>query len=90
MSFKRMMNKLWFGLRSFLFGATIYDIIKNLEKMKVFEDYLLMLVLFGDIFGYPVSSYYRLRLLPLFFPKLEAWISFVLKDGRGAVNFILN
>jgi hypothetical protein len=65
-------KRLWHNLKSFLFGATTYDMVKTLEERKVLEEYSLMLVTLGDMFGYPISSFYRLRLLPFWFPRLES------------------
>jgi len=39
-----------------------------------------MLVTLGDMFGYPISSFYRLRLLPFWFPRLEKWMRFMLSE----------
>lgn len=65
-------------MKNFLFGATTYDMVKSLEERKVLEEYLLMLATLGDMFGYPISSFYRLRLLPFWFPRLEKWMRFML------------
>ena len=67
-------------MKGFLFGATTYDMVKTLEERKVLEEYLLMLVTLGDMFGYPISSFYRLRLLPFWFPRLEKWMHFMLSE----------
>ena len=67
-------------MKSFLFGATTYDMAKTLEERKVLEEYLLMLVTLGDMFGYPISSFYRLRLLPFWFPRHEKWTRFMLSE----------
>jgi len=73
-------NKFWSTLKSFLFGATTYDMVKSLEERKVLEEYLLMLVTLGDMLGYPTSSYYRLRLLPFWVRTLETWMHFMLSE----------
>lgn len=65
-------------MKSFLFGATTYDMVKSLEERKVLEEYLLMLATLGDMFGYPISSFYRLRLFPFWFSRLEKWMRFML------------
>jgi len=54
--------------------------VKSLEERKVLKEHLLMLITLGDMLGYPVSSYFKLRLLPFWFPKLEAWMHFMLRE----------
>jgi len=73
-------NKFWSALKGFLFGATTYDMYKSLEERKVFEEYLLMLVTLGDMLGYPISPFYRFRLLPFVVPTLETWMHFMLSE----------
>jgi len=39
-----------------------------------------MSVVLGDMLGYPVSSYYRLRILPFWLPRLQTWKHHTLKE----------
>jgi len=68
------------AVKNFLIGATVYDMIQDLKERRLCAEYMLMLVVVGDMLGYPVSSYYRLRLLPYWTPRLRAWRRFLLKE----------
>jgi len=70
----------WRKLKDVLIGATVYSAIKDLEEKRIRTEYGLMLVVLGDMLGYPVSSYYRLRLLPLWLPIVGAWKHYSLKE----------
>ena len=67
-------------LRSMLFGATVYDMVQEALKMKWQVERMFMLVSIGDMVGIPISSYYRLRLIPYCIPKIEAWKRALLKE----------
>jgi len=70
----------WTKLKSFLFGATVYSAIKDLEEKRVLTEYGLMLVVLGDMLGYPVSSYYRFKLLPFWLPRVGIWKHYMLRE----------
>jgi len=70
----------WRKLKNFLIGATVYGAIKDLEEKRMFTEYGLLLAVFGDMFGYPVSSYYRLKLLPFWLPIIGAWKHYLLRE----------
>lgn len=70
----------WRKIKDFVIGATVYDAIRKLEEEKLFVEYGLMLVVLGDLFGYPVGCYYRFRLLPFWFPKLSNWMRYMLQE----------
>ena len=74
------MRRLKVALRDFLIGATVYDMIKDLQEKRLITEYMLMSVVIGDVFGYPVSSYYRLRMLPFWLPRLQKWKHRMLKE----------
>ncbi|MEM3596720.1 MAG: hypothetical protein QXJ53_01100 [Candidatus Bathyarchaeia archaeon] len=67
-------------LKDFLVGATVYNVIKDLEEKRLLVEYGLMLSVFGDMLGFPTCSYYRLRLLPLWLPRIELWKHYLLKE----------
>jgi hypothetical protein len=67
-------------LRSMLFGATVYDMVQEALKMKWQAEQMLMLVAIGDMVGIPVCSYYRLKVIPHFLPRIEAWKRALLKE----------
>ena len=61
-------------------GATVHDMIQDLEKKAVLAEHTLMLVVIGDMLGYPVSSYYRLKLLPYWVHRIKMWKTSLLKE----------
>ena len=67
-------------LRSILIGATVYEMAQQALKMKWHAEQMFMLVSVGDIVGIPIGSYYRLKLMPYFLPKIEAWKRSLLKE----------
>ena len=80
LSIGESIRKIKSAIKHFLIGATVYDIIRDLEEKRLWAEYIFMLVVFGDMFGYSVSSYYRLKLLPFWVPRLEAWKRDLLKE----------
>jgi len=68
------------AVKDFLMGATVYDMIQDLKERRLCAEYMLMLVVVGDMLGYPVSSYYRLWLIPYWMPRLQAWRHFLLEE----------
>jgi hypothetical protein len=67
-------------IKDFFIGATVYSAIKEIEEKRLLAEYGLMLAVLGDMLGYPISGYYRLRLLPFWLPRIAAWKSFLLKE----------
>lgn len=67
-------------LKDFLIGATIYSAIRDFEEKRLLVEYGLMLAVLGDMLGYPFSNYYRLRLLPYWFSRINEWRIFLLKE----------
>ena len=68
-----VMRRLREALVDFVYGATVFDMVRKVEEHMAYHDFLLMLVVLGDMLGYPVPSYYKLRLLPACLPKLDSW-----------------
>lgn len=62
------------ALRDILYGATIYEMVRDLRKERGQIENLFILVVFGDLLGVPIlPPYYTLRLLPYVVPRLEGW-----------------
>jgi len=80
MSAKVQVFRFWRKLKDFLIGATVYSAIKDLEEKRMFTEYGLMLVVLGDMLGYPVSSYYRFKLLPFWLPRVGKWKHYLLRE----------
>jgi len=77
-----------FALKSFLIGATTYHMIRRLAEERLLAEHVLMISVLGDQMGYPVSSYYRLRLLPYWMMRLDAWKRSLLRE-RDAFERLL-
>lgn len=68
------------AVKSFLFGATVGPLVRDALVNWRRAEYAVMLVTVGDMLGYPISSYYRLRLLPYWIRRLDSWKAYFLKD----------
>lgn len=73
-------HKIKAAIKDFLFGATTYDMVRSLEEKMLYAKYALMLVTIGDMLGHPISSYYRLKLLPYWMPHIQAWKHDLLRE----------
>ena len=61
-------------LGQMLYGATVYDWVRELQKERGMLERLFVLVVFGDLLGVPIlPPYYALRLLPYIVPSIESW-----------------
>ena len=57
-----------------LYGATIWEMVRDVHKERGQRERLFILLVFGDLLGIPVlPSYYSLRLLPYIARSLELW-----------------
>jgi hypothetical protein len=62
------------ALRDILYGATVYEMVRDLRKERGQLEQMFILVVFGDLLGVPIlPPYYTLRLLPYVVPKLAGW-----------------
>ncbi|MEM3665896.1 MAG: hypothetical protein QW222_02300 [Candidatus Bathyarchaeia archaeon] len=59
--------------KGFFVGATLYNAVRDLQEKRLLVEYGLMLAVIGDMLGYPLSTYYRFRLLPYWLPRIEEW-----------------
>lgn len=56
------------------YGATVYEMVRDLQKERGNLERLFVLVVFGDLLGVPVlPPYYTLRLLPYVMPNITGW-----------------
>ena len=61
-------------VRQVVYGMTLYDWARELEKTRGERERLFVLIVFGDLLGIPIlSPYYTLRLLPFVVPALATW-----------------
>jgi hypothetical protein len=50
-------------LGQMIYGATIYEMVRDLNKQRSYIEHLFILIVFGDFLGIPIlSPYYTLRL----------------------------
>ncbi|MFQ5813125.1 MAG: hypothetical protein ACE5I2_08045 [Anaerolineae bacterium] len=71
-------------VRAFLqviYGMTIYDMARELNKARGNLERLFILMVFGDLLGVPIlPPYYSLRLLPYIVPTLDTWRRSMLRE----------
>lgn len=68
-------------LGDMLYGATVYEMVRDLHKERAQIEHLFILVVFGDLLGVPVlPPYYTLRLLPYVVPQLAGWRRTMLRE----------
>lgn len=64
-----------------LYGASVYEWVRCLEKERGQREHLFVLVVFGDLLGVPIlPPYYTLRLLPYALPKINTWRMSLLRE----------
>jgi len=68
-------------MQEVLYGMTIYDWVRELEKARGQEDRLFTVIVFGDLLGVPIlPPYYTLRLVPYLVPTLYTWKRSMLRE----------
>jgi hypothetical protein len=69
------------AMREFLYGATIFEWVRDMERKRGEIERLFVLIVFGDIVGLPIlPPYYTLRLLPYVIPTLNRWKRSLLRE----------
>ncbi len=64
-----------------VYGATIYEMVRDLNKERGRLEQLFVVVVFGDLLGVPIlPPYYTLRLLPYVVPALTGWKVSLLRE----------
>ena len=62
------------SLGQMIYGATVYDWVREIQKERGMVERLFVLAVFGDFLGVPIlPPYYALRLLPYVVPAIEGW-----------------
>jgi len=63
------------------YGATIYEMMRELNKERAQLEHLFILIVFGDLLGVPIlPPYYTLRLLPYVMPNITGWRRSMLRE----------
>ena len=69
------------ALGDMLYGASIYEMVRDLNKERAHLEHLFILIVFGDLLGVPVlPPYYTLRLLPYVVPNVTGWRRSMLRE----------
>ena len=69
------------SLGDIIYGATVYEMVRDLHKERAKLEHLFVLVVFGDFLGVPVlPPYYTLRLLPFVVPHISGWKRSMLRE----------
>ncbi len=64
-----------------IYGATIYEMVRDLNKERASIEHLFILIVFGDFLGIPIlPPYYTLRLLPYIAPNITGWKRTLLRE----------
>jgi hypothetical protein len=68
-------------LGEMLYGASVYDWVRELNKERGTLERLFVLTVFGDLLGVPLlPPYYALRLLPYVMPSITRWRYSMLRE----------
>jgi hypothetical protein len=73
--------KFFKALGDILYGASVYEMVRDLRKERSHLEHLFILVVFGDILGIPIlPPYYTLHLLPYVMPNFMGWKRSLLRE----------
>jgi hypothetical protein len=68
-------------LGEMLYGASVYEMVRDLNRERGMIERLFILAVFGDVLGVPIlPPYYALRLLPYVAPKIPGWRRTMLRE----------
>jgi hypothetical protein len=69
------------ALGEMIYGATVYEMVRDLQQERARIEHLFVLITFGDFLGIPIlPPYYALRLLPYVAPSIETWKHSILRE----------
>lgn len=69
------------ALGEMIYGATVYEMVRDLHKERSHLEHMFILIVFGDILGVPIlPPYYTLRLLPHVVPSMAGWKRSMLRE----------
>jgi hypothetical protein len=68
-------------IREVLYGMTVYDWVRELEKSRNEYNRLFSLIVYGDLIGVPIiPPYYTLRLIPYILEDIKSWKRSMLRE----------
>ncbi len=80
-SVREKMRHLLQAIREFLYGATTFEWVRDMQRKRGEVERLFVLIAFGDIVGIPIlPPYYTLRLLPYIIPMINRWKHSLLRE----------
>lgn len=80
-SCSRSLRGLLRAVGDIIYGATVYEMVRDLQKERAQIEHLFILVVFGDLLGVPIlPPYYTLRLLPYVVPNIAGWRRSMLRE----------
>jgi len=69
------------ALGQIVYGMSVYEMVRDLNKERGMIERLFILVVFGDVLGVPLlPPYYALRLLPYVVPNIKSWRYSLLRE----------
>lgn len=78
---KRRIRQAARAVGQMLYGATVYGMVRDLNKERACLEHLFVLIVFGELLGVPVlPPYYALRLLPYAVPNITGWRHSLLRE----------
>jgi hypothetical protein len=87
-TWRNQLRRLGKTIGQIIYGATVYDWVRELQKERGMIERLFVLCVFGDVLGVPIlPPYYALRLLPYVVPEIEGWRHSMLRE-RDLVDLL--
>jgi hypothetical protein len=69
------------ALGEILYGMSVYEMVRDLQKERGKLERLFILLVFGDLLGVPVlPPFYSMRLIPYVVPHLGTWRRSMLRE----------
>ena len=74
MTLKQTLRNTLRAIADILYGATVYEMVRDLHKERSHLEHLFILIVFGDFLGIPVlPPFYTMRLIPYIVPNITGW-----------------
>lgn len=75
------LRELTHALGQVIYGMTIHDMVRDLNKARGNLEHFFILMVFGDLLGVPIlPPYYSLRLVPYIVPTIDKWRRSMLRE----------
>jgi len=81
MAEQRTENGLLQKIKKFLYGFFAHGMVEETTRSRLYMEYYLILITYGNIIGIPfATNYYSLRLLPYHIPLFKPWKRWILRE----------